>query len=196
MLRGPRWRVFPWDPAAPDGAAYSAHFRPPPGSQTGGRFDIGTPSVLYLASAPEHAIAELLQRLRGKRLKDEHLLRADRSDPTVFRRLALVDAYVDADLENRLLDLDSPAALAAFDVRPSQLATHRRTTTQAIARQVHHDPARFAGFEWWSALTGAWRSTIVFLDRVPVRQIRYGTPVPLDLEHPAIAEVRDFLEMG
>jgi hypothetical protein len=57
-LAGPFWRVFPWDPAAPDGAPYSARYVPPTGTQTGGRFDLGDVPVLYLAEQPEQALAE------------------------------------------------------------------------------------------------------------------------------------------
>lgn len=191
-----RWRVLPWDPAAAAGAAYTPHYRPPPGSQTGGRFDIGTAPVLYLASEPEHGIAEVLQRFRGKRLRDEHLLRPDRSDPTLFHRLAVVEARIGEAVETRLLDLDSAAALDSLGLRPSQLASHERSTTQKVARRIHDDPARYSGFEWWSALTGAWRSTVLFLDRVPDAGISYGAPDHLHLDHPAVAAARVFLDIG
>jgi hypothetical protein len=190
-----RWRVFPWDPAAPDGEPYSARYRPPPGSQSGGRFDIGTPAVVYFASSPAHAVAEVLQRFRGKPLRDAHLLRPDRRDPSVFHRLALVEARLAERVEGALLDLDDPAVLSRLGLRPSRLATHARAATQRIARQVHEHAANYAGFEWWSALTGDWRSSVLYLDRVRDREVRYGAPDPLHPAHLAVAEARGFLRM-
>jgi hypothetical protein len=71
---GPFWRVFPWDPAAPDGAPFSARYVPPAGEQTGGRFDPGTVPVLYLAESLEHALAEVLRRYTGKPLRDNQFV--------------------------------------------------------------------------------------------------------------------------
>lgn len=188
------WRVFPWNPAAADGAPFSSRYVPPAGQQTGGRFDVPGLSVLYLAEEPAHALAEVLQAHRGRVLKAGHLLRADPA-ADAFHPLALVRADLPADVERRLPDLTRPATLKRLGIRPDALATHERAVTQGVARRLHDDPARYPGLRWWSALTGAWHTGVLFLDRVDVGAIAYGPPEAIDVAHPAIAEACAFLRI-
>ncbi len=192
-LAGPFWRVFPWDGAAPDGAPYSARFVPPSGSQTGGRFDLGDVSVLYLSEHPEHALAELLARFRGKPLRAGHLRRHDSRSPGTFHPLALVEAYLPADLESGLPDLGDPDTLSRFTIRPDALASHDRRVTQAISRKLHGEG--MSGFRWWSALGGDWHVTVLYLDRVDVRQIAYRAPAALSVDHPVVRAAARLLQM-
>ena len=61
------WRVFPYDALAPAGAPFSAAWVPR--GQGAGRFDVPDASpVWYLAESPVHAVAEVLQGLRGQTL--------------------------------------------------------------------------------------------------------------------------------
>jgi hypothetical protein len=192
-LVGPLWRVFPWDRTAPDGAPYSARFIPPAGSQTGGRFDLGTPPVLYLAEAPEHALAELLHRFRGRPLRAAHLLRRDARDPDLFHPLALVEAFLPAELAQALPDLGDPQMLLELGIRPDHLASRERRTTQAISRALYE--RGLPGFQWWSALHGDWHVTLLYLDRIGVSRIAYRAPEALSLEHPVVRTVARQLEM-
>jgi hypothetical protein len=66
-------------------------------------------------------------------------------------------------IAERLLDLCDPDQLTSLRIRPDDLALPptRRTETQAIALRVWDEGA--AGFRWWSALHGAWHSTVVFI---------------------------------
>jgi hypothetical protein len=189
----PCWRVFPWNAGAADGAPFSARYVPPAGAQTGGRFDLGVPALLYLAQNPAHALAELLQAHRGKQLTSEHLVRGDPHEPGRYHPLSLVRATLPAEVEARLPDLTDPAVLLALDLRPDQLASHDRKVTRAISQRVHADAAAYPGFRWWSALTGEWHVTVLFLDRVDVRSIDYTTPEPLSIRHPAVGEAARFL---
>ncbi|MBW3570828.1 MAG: RES family NAD+ phosphorylase [Gemmatimonadetes bacterium] len=189
----PCWRVFPWKRGAADGAPFSARYIPPAGTQTGGRFDLGTPSVLYLAQSPAHALAELLQGHRGKAITSEHLVRSDPNLPGTYYPLSLVRAALPEEIEDRIADLANPSVLLTLDVRPDQLASHDREVTRAISRRMHAAAARYAGFRWWSALTGEWHVTVLFLDRADVASIDYTVPEPLDISHPAISEAARFL---
>jgi hypothetical protein len=72
----------------------------------------------------------------------------------------------------------------AIRLRPDELAHHDRRTTQAIARRLYLQ--RHAGLRWWSSLTGAWHSTVVFTDREAPGDVRFGAPERLTLEHPAV----------
>lgn len=191
----PWWRVFPWNPAAPEGAPFSARYFPPAGTQTGGRFDLGTPTVAYLARHPSHAVAELLQGFRGKSLRPEHLVRADPSNPGAFHSLALVELFLPAAVEARLADLCDPAVLVRHEIRPDHLASRSRNVTQPIARRLHQHPEGYTGFCWWSALTGDWHVAVLFLDRIDIPKIGFGVPDAISPEHPAVREAAAFLQM-
>lgn len=191
----PCWRVFPWKPGAAEGAPFSARYIPPAGTQTGGRFDLGDPSVLYLAESPAHAIAELLQGHRGKAITPEYLIRSDPNERGTYYPLSAVTAVLPKEVEARLANLTDPSVLVALDIRPDLLASHDREVTRAIARRVHAAPAGYAGFRWWSALTGEWHVTVRFLDRVDAASIGYTTPEPLDIGHPAVREAARFLDI-
>jgi hypothetical protein len=84
-----------------------------------------------------------------------------------------------------LVDCNDPAALGRHHLRPDELASHDRGVTQAIARRLHDSGA--PGFRWWSALTGAWHSTVLFADRVPAKKLDVGEPELVTLTHPALA---------
>jgi hypothetical protein len=124
-LRGPFWRVFPWHATAPPGAPYTAEYVLPAGVQTGGRFDLGTPPALYLAlDDPAHALAEVLQALRGKRqIRAGHLRRKARGKARGYNPLALVDAWIDPDVYDELPDPGDPAILVRYGIRPDDLAS-------------------------------------------------------------------------
>jgi hypothetical protein len=192
-LAGPLWRIFPWDPLAPDGAPYSARFIPPAGSQTGGRFDLGTVPVLYLAEHSEHALAEVLQRFRGKPLRPAHLRRRDSRQPERVLPLALVEARLPLEVNAALPDLGDPAVLQRLGIRPDHLASRDRRTTQAISRALHD--RGLPGLRWWSALSGDWHATVLYLDRVDVRAIVYGEPDALSIDHPVARETARLLDM-
>lgn len=191
----PWWRVFPWDPAAGEGAPYSVRYTPP-GAQTGGRFDLGKPAVVYLGSHPEHAVAEVMQEYRGKPLRDGHFLKPAHGRPGLYVRRALVEARIPPELEGRILELDDGAALDGIGHRPGDLASHVRQRSRPVARRVYDDGARYAGFRWWSALTGEWNTLVLFADRVDAARLGYGEPEPLHPGHPHVRAAARFLRMA
>lgn len=177
------WRCFPWDPAAPAGQPFSLSYVSP--GQTAGRFDLqDRPSVWYLAESPAHAVGEQLAPFRGRRLRPSFLL-------MLHRRLALAPVMATPALVRRIADCTDPAVLTALDLRPDRLAHHDRQLTQAVARQIH--TAGYAGLRWWSAITGAWHSTVLFLDRIGQDEVTFGTPEHLAVTHPAVAEAIELL---
>lgn len=165
------WRCFPWDPTAPDGAPYSSNYLVP--GQTVGRFDLhDRPPVRYLAESPEHAIGEALGPFRGTRFRPAYLRQAG-------HRLALAEVTLAPSLVARIADCTDPEVLAALRLRPDELAHHDRAMTQAIARRLHHlggATENPAGLRWWSALTGAWHTVVVFTDRERAGEVTFGTP--------------------
>ena len=56
--------------------------------------------------------------------------------------------------------------------------------TQAIARHLHAGGE--VGLQWWSALTGAWHSVVLFGDRYQRGDLAFGSPEPLSTEHQAV----------
>jgi hypothetical protein len=165
------WRCFPWDPDARPGAPYSASYLAR--GQTVGRFDLhDRPPVRYLADSPEHALGETLSPFRGTTFHPAYLHQGG-------HRLALVQVTLASTLVRRIPDCTDPAVLAQWGIRPDDLAHHDRTRTQAIARKLHEHRGT-AGLRWWSALTGAWHTTVVFTDRVRRGEVTFGTPRLLD----------------
>jgi hypothetical protein len=179
------WRCFPWDPRAAAGQPFSAPYLVP--GQTVGRFDLhDRPPVRYLAESPEHAVGELLGAFRGTTFRPAYLRQAGHP-------LALVEVTLAPTLVARLADCTDPATLGALGIRPDEMADHDRTHTQAIARRLH-DAAHLetigadapAGLRWWSALTGAWHTTVVFTDRERPGEVRFGVPSPVQPGDPAV----------
>lgn len=154
--------------------------------QTVGRFDLGDqPPVRYLASSPEHAVGEVLSAFRGTDFRASYLRQRGHG-------LALVETILDAALAERLPDFTVPEVLASLGVRPDELAHHDRTVTQRLARRLHDLGAETgtpAGFRWWSALTGAWHTVVVFTDREGAGEVSFSEPRYLDASEPLVRRV-------
>lgn len=176
------WRVFPWDPDAPEGEPFSASFVPR--GQGSGRFDVPSAQVLYLAESPEHAVAEKIQRYRGQELEPWDLAEFGRT-------LALVPVELSAAVAARVADLCDPAMLLEQGIRPDQVAARSRETTRGVAAALHS--RGFAGLRWWSSMWGEWHAMTLFLDRAAPGDLRWGEPDPLALDHPALGEAADAL---
>ncbi|MDB4950307.1 MAG: hypothetical protein JWM27_2956 [Gemmatimonadetes bacterium] len=186
-FRGPFWRVFPWDAAAAPGEPHTPQYTLPRGAQTGGRFDLSDVPTLYLAlDDPAHALAEVLQSLRGTReIRRGHLHRVVRGQPGVYHPLALVETWVPHAIFAQLPDLGDPQNLVRLGIRPDDLSSRERSVTQRISRKLHDDFG-LPGFTWWSAFGGEWHVAVLFMDRVHPFQLRYGPPEALDLAHPVV----------
>ncbi len=187
------WRCFPWNPDAAEGAPFSpSHIVP---GQTIGRFDLhDRPPVRYLADTPEHAIGEALGPFRGTRFVPAYL--RQQGHP-----LALVDVTLGSAIVDRIPDCTDPEVLSLLGLRPDDLAHHDRKVTQTIARRVHDGgnpllgipPQLHAGLRWWSALTGAWHTTVVFTDRVHRGEVLFGRPRQLYPDDPAVTRALSVL---
>lgn len=176
------WRCFPWNPEARPGEPFSPSYLAP--GQTTGRFDLrDAPPVRYFAASPEHAIGEILAAFRGTSFVPAYLRQYD-------HQLALTAVRLTDALVARIANLSDPATLLAHGLGPDTLAHHDRTQTQAIARALHsgsqgHSP--LAGLRWWSSLTGAWHTTVVFTDRVAPDEIQFERPSLVSLDEAALS---------
>ena len=177
------WRVFPWNRAAAPGESFApAYVRP---RQVSGRFDLqDRPLVLYLAESPEHAAGEKLQRYRARTIGKPALL--EHGWP-----LALVSVALSEDAWASVGDLTDPLVLAELGLRPDLVASFDRHVTEDIARRIHD--RGFSGLRWWSALTGDWHTTVLFLDRVSPGSLAYGVPEVLTVESPSVREAAAIL---
>lgn len=109
---------------------------------------------LYLAEEAVSAVAETLAPFRGTGdLRPELLVRSG-------RQLALAELELDDGA--MLIDLDGPAVLAAEALRPSIVATGRRSVTQAYAVRQFERHLGAAGLRWWSILEASWIHVTLF----------------------------------
>jgi hypothetical protein len=180
------WRILPWDrtaaPAEPGGALWF-----PRSLQGRGRHD--NPSrygCLYLSRSTVSAAAEALARFRGMGELDAAMLSRG-GLPLALAELTLPD-------ETQLIDLDEPRVLGRERLRPSQVATRERSATQAYAERLYDAHPDAAGLRWWSTLESSWINVSLF-DRA-LTSIEAGTPAPLTVDHPAVAEAAELLGLA
>lgn len=174
------YRCFAWRPAArdeqPDGPLWFPRI-----FQGEGRHD--NPDVygcLYLSDRPESCIAEQLAAFRGQRLTASMLRRRDL--PLALARLEIGDSAT-------LIDLGDPAVLLRERLRPSQIATRRRSVTQPQALALYRRHQRAAGLSWWSSWEALWVNVTVF-DRAAAA-LRLVEVTELTLDHPNLLEAAD-----
>jgi hypothetical protein len=177
-LIGHIWRAFPWEPSAAEGAPFAPDHLPAQSGQ--GRFDLPLStgaSAWYFAESQEHAVAEKLQELRGRVLRDDYLFERG-------RRLAIASA----ELEDGLLlaDLCDAAELVRRGIGPDRLSYRDRNVTQAISSDLHED-TDLAGFRWWSSFFGEWHTVVLFSDRLADGALRLRTAEHIELASPALS---------
>jgi hypothetical protein len=98
-------------------------------------------------------VAEQLARFRGIReLEERHLRRFGRP-------LALASFTLEA---AALVDLDDPKVLQRRRLRPSEVATGRRSVTQRQAASLFALSEAPAGLRWWSSLEASWLNVTLF----------------------------------
>jgi hypothetical protein len=148
------WRVLPHDLQAGAHEPGGALCFPRALQGTGRHDNRDRYGCLYVATDPVAAIAEALAPFRGSgTLVPAMLTRGGR--PLALAQLTLDDAA-------QLVDLDDPAVLSAESLRPSQVATRVRATTQAQALRLHDEHPSAAGLRWWSTLESAWINVTLF----------------------------------
>lgn len=143
----------------------------------------------YLAESPEHAIGEVLSPFRGTTFLPAYLRQQGHD-------LALVDVTISPPLVARIADCTNPETLIALGLRPDDLAHHDRTVTQAVAHRLHRTTQQgieYAGLRWWSALTGAWHTNVLFTDREQVSEVTFGAPQLLRKDDPALVRALSLL---
>lgn len=177
------WRALPLDKGArADEAGGPLWF--PRLQQGAGRHD--NPDLygcLYVAEEPVSAVAEMLAPFRGTgRLLPSMLVRYGK--PLSLAALQLEDGLT-------AVDLDEPSALIATGLRPSLVATRKRTLTQQQAADIYKANSTAIGIRWWSTLESTWLNWTLFDRAAPnlaveeTRELTIGDPV--------VAEAADLL---
>jgi hypothetical protein len=180
------WRALPLDRSAKATEAGGALWFPRL-QQGGGRHD--NPDLygcLYVAEDPASAVAELLAPFRGTgKLLPSMLVRYGK--PLALAAIELEDGVT-------VVDLDDPSTLIATGMRPSQVATRKRTVTQRQAADVYESHLEAVAIRWWSTLESSWINWTVF-DRAE-SSLEAADVEELTVEHPAVLEVADLLGLA
>jgi hypothetical protein len=137
---------------------------------------------LYVSVEPVSAVAEQLQRLAGTSLEPLDLLR---------RGLPLALATIDFDEGGELVDLDDPSVLVGEGLRPSRVATHDRSITQAGAAQIFSSHPTASGLRWWSTIEALWPNATLF-DRAE-EHLAVEDVHPLELGDGIVVEAAEYL---
>lgn len=180
------WRALPLDSGAkPREAGGPLWF--PRLQQGGGRHD--NPDLygcLYVAEDPVSAVAELLAPFRGTgELLPSMLVRYGK--PLALAAIELEDGVT-------VVDLDDPSTLIATNLRPSQVATRRRTVTQRQAADVYESHSNAVAIRWWSTLESSWINWTLF-DRAE-GVLAVGKVDELRAEHPVVLEAAELLGLA
>ncbi|MEA2437722.1 MAG: hypothetical protein QOF65_2278 [Thermoleophilaceae bacterium] len=179
------WRVLPWDPSAKPRDRGGPLYIPRVFQGRGRHDNPALYGCLYASVDATAAVAEILAQFRGEPLA-EGLLDIDAT------RLAAVPLNLADDAQ--LIDLDDPRVLQRQRLRPSLVATHERTATQAYAERLFDGHPEVDGVRWWSTLESSWINVTLF-DRA-LRRTRAGAPEPLTLDHPTVVEAAEFLGLA
>jgi hypothetical protein len=178
------WRVFPWKPHAVAGEPFSPSYISP--GQEGGRYDLaGKPLILNLAESPAHAIAEQIQERHGRNLRARDL--TESGQPLAIVRVTIGKNW------RAIPDLSLPSALHQFGCRPDQLMSRDPWCSQRLSRRLHQRGV--PGFHVWSALSGDWHCTVLFMDRTANLSLTFGRPRRLTFRSRAVAEAARVLDI-
>jgi RES domain len=176
------YRCFAWDLAG-SGVEWGGPAWFPRPLQGEGRHDAPERyGCLYVSEQPVSAVVEELAPLAGSELAAGDLVRG---------RLPLALATLRLPDDAALVDLDDPAVLAAEKLRPSDVATAERATSQASAVALHERHPDAVGIRWWSTFEPSWANVTLFdraAEALQVQDVR-----ELRLDDDVVAEAAQFL---
>jgi RES domain len=171
------FRCFAWDESVSARARGGALWFPRM-LQADGRHDAPTLyGCLYVSSEPVSAVVEQLAGMTGTSIEPPDLMR--HGHPLALAAVELKESA-------EIVDLDDPGTLAREDLRPSRVATHDRTITQAQAVALFQSHGGVVGLRWWSTFESLWPNVTLFdraetaLDLADVRPLEVGDDVLLE----------------
>lgn len=178
------YRCFAWNERARKDGMDGPLWFPRPYQGEGRHDNTDLYGCLYLADRVVSCLVEQLARFRGQRLSPALLRR--RELPLALAELELNDAV-------ELIDLDDPVVLRKERLRPSVVATRRRTVTQPQARMLHEAHPEAAGLRWWSSYESLWANVSLFDRAGPSLRLRDVRVLTVD--DSAVVEAADFFAM-
>ncbi len=179
------YRVFVWDGISEE-SGLMKNLHPPRERQGAGRHDIpDKEGVTYCSKSPVSAIAEMLQGFRGSTITNKVFSRPD------GKVRALIRLEIGKDV--KLMDLNDPKTLSKFKLKPSQVASMQRTTTQNISRLLFDKGVN--GFTWWSILEASWVNATLFQSRIVKYVNVVGEVLPLETKLPEVVEAAKILKI-
>ncbi|MGN6815894.1 MAG: RES family NAD+ phosphorylase [Solirubrobacterales bacterium] len=177
------WRALPLDEEARAGEAGGPLWFPRLRQGEGRHDNPDLYGCLYAAEEPVSAVAEMLAPFRGTgRLLPSMLVRYGK--PLSLAALRLEDGLT-------AVDLDEPSTLIATDLRPSLVATRKRTITQRQAAELFETHPAAVGIRWWSTLESTWINWTLFERASP--DLALEETRELTVEDPVVAEAADRL---
>jgi len=180
------WRAFPFDRRSGDAEAGGALWFPRDWQGAGRHDNPELYGCLYVSEGSASTIAEQLAPFRGTGI----LL------PSMLVRFGLPMALATLELPDEAVavDLDDPLALDEEGLRPSLVATRRRSVTQAQAAQIYAAHAGAIGMRWWSTLEASWINWTLF-DRAAA-SLRLVELAELRVDDPLVLEAAEFLGLA
>lgn len=175
------YRCFVWNERAKEAELDGPLWFPRPFQGEGRHDNPDLYGCLYLSERPLASIIEQLARFRGQRLL-----------PSLLRRRGLPLGLAQLELNDPadVIDLDDPAVLQRERLRPSQVATRHRETTQAQARTLYESRRGAMGLRWWSTYESSWINVTLF-DRA-ARALRVRSVRTLVIDDADVIEAADF----
>jgi hypothetical protein len=179
------FRCFAWD-ASVEARARGGPLWFPRMLQGEGRHDNpGLYGCLYTAVEPVSAAVEQLASLAGTFLEAADLYRHGRPRPL---------AALELTQQAPLLDIVDPPGLAREHLRPSRVATNRRSITQASAADFFKGHTEALGVRWWSTFESLWANVTLFDRAAPAVDV--ADVQPLDVGDDVVVEAADFLGLS
>jgi hypothetical protein len=116
-------------------------------------------------------------------------------NPSMLVRAGLPLAISELELSDNVevVDLDDPEVLVAEGLRPSRLATRRRSLTQPIAASLFERHRGAAALIWWSTLEASWSNATVFERAAASLSLRRTEELTPD--HELVREAAAFLAL-
>lgn len=160
------FRVMPYS----NGDDLFSAFTPPRALQGAGRHDnADLYTAIYCSTDKIACVSEAIQNFNP--LTGENLIRAG-------KRLHIAQFAID---DNRkIVNADDPRVLLDRKLRPSGVATRKRSVTQPIARAIYE--AGEDGLLWWSTIESSWINATLFFENISKDVSFVGIPVPLTLQ--------------
>jgi hypothetical protein len=171
------WRVLNWHPDAsnPAESGHPLYIWPRQGA---GRVDDPDReyTVLYVGDSAQGAAAEAFGRYP---VWTSDILAPPPGTPYGTRK-----ALVKYEGDPPILDLDDPEALQEWSLRPSNVVSRDRASTQQWARSMY-ETGDYAGLSWWSFYEPRWGSFGLWeITGLTVA----GDPEPLTMAHDAVQD--------